>query len=347
MLESRPMQYTVTITELPESMVEITGELSWESFATFEKKAFDRLAAHLELDGFRKGHIPEQVAKQHIKDELVLGDMAELAVQSLYPTILVDKKIDALGRPQLAITKLARDNSLGFTIRTAVLPVIKLPNYKKIAKEVGSLEEVVVTDADINKVVEDLRQLRAYGHIHSETDNHEHTEQLPEVNDEFAKSFGNFETVETMREKIKENLTNEKIQAAKDKRRITIMEAIIGATDIVVPQVVLRSEQEKMLAQIEADIMRAGMTLEQYLTQAGKDKEALMDEFKPEAEKRAKFQLAINAIARDAEVVVSDTEVEAEADRLIAMYPGADRARTIAYADLVLTNEKVFTLLES
>ncbi len=347
MLESRPMQYTVTITELPESMVEITGELSWESFAIFEKKAFDRLAAHLELDGFRKGHIPEQVAKQHIKDELILGDMAELAVQSLYPTILVDKKIDALGRPQLAITKLARDNSLGFTIRTAVLPVIKLPDYKKIAKETGTLEEVTVTDADINKVVEDLRQLRAYGHIHSETDNHEHTEELPEVNDEFAKSFGNFETVETMREKIKENLINEKTQSAKDKRRITIMEAIIGATDIVVPHVVLRSEQEKMLAQIEADIMRAGMTLEQYLAQAGKDKEAFLEEFKPEAEKRAKFQLAINAIARDAEVVVSDTEVEAEADRLIAMYPGADRARTIAYADLVLTNEKVFALLES
>jgi len=340
------MKYTATITELPDAMIEITGTLDWESFAPFEKKAFERFAAHLEVDGFRKGKVPEDIAKKHIKEELVLDDMAELAIQELYPQILTDKKIDAIGRPALAITELAREKGLGFTIRTAVLPNITLPDYKKIASEQKVEAAQDVTEEEINKVVEDLRQLRAYGHVHSATDDHAHDEPLPEVNEEFAKSFGNFETVASMREKIKENIAREKEQDMRDKRRIAIMDAIIAATPFEVPSIVVQSEQEKMLAQIEADITRAGLTLEEYLKQVEKTREALLEEFKPEAIKRGKFQIMLNAIAKDANVMPTDAEVEAEAEKLMAMYPGADRTRTIAYADLVLTNEKAFAILE-
>lgn len=342
------MKYTATISTIEDGMVEINGELSWESFAAFEKKAFDRLAAHLELDGFRKGHVPESVAKAHINDELVLGDMAELAVQELYPIILTDKKIDAIGRPALAITTLARESALGFTIKTTVLPEIKLPDYKKIASAHKLETPTPVTEEEIDKVVQDLRQLRAYGHVHGAEDHdHAHEEPLPEVDDAFAKSFGNFETVATMREKISENITREKTQDAKDKRRIAIMESILAETAFTVPKIVLQSEQEKMLAQIEADISRAGLTLDDYLKQTSKTREELLSDFTPEAEKRGKFQLVINAIARDAQIVPTDAEVEAEAEKLMQAYPGADRARSIAYADLVLTNEKTFALLEN
>jgi FKBP-type peptidyl-prolyl cis-trans isomerase (trigger factor) len=340
------MKYTADIKELPEGMVEITGELDWANFAEFEQKAFDRLAAHLEIDGFRKGKVPADVARKSIRDELILADMAELAIQALYPVILTDKKIDAIGRPSLAITKLARDNSLGFTIRTSVVPDIKLPDYKKIAAKFKLDGTKEVTEEEIDKVVEDLRQLRAYGHVHNHGDEHQHTEPLPEVTDEFAKSFGNFETVASMREKIKENIAREHEQDMKDKRRIAIMDAIIAETSFTIPAVVLQSEQERMLAGIEAEVSRAGMSMDDYFKQIDKTREAVLEEFKPEAEKRARFQLLINAIARDAGIMPTDAEVEAEADKLMQAYPGADKARAIAYADLVLTNEKTFELLE-
>ena len=330
-------------------MVEILGSMPWESFSAFEKKAFDRILKDFEIPGFRKGHVPLEMAKSNIKDELILADMAELAVQAIYPTILVDKKIDALGSPNLAITKLARDNELSFTIRTAVLPVIALPEYKTIAAAVKPSTPAEISEEDIDKVVQDLRQIRAYGHVHdhAEENDHGHDEsQLPEVNDDFAKSFGNFASVAEMRDKIRENMKREKQQEANDKRRVTIMEDIIAKTSFAVPVIVIKSEQEKILAQIETDIARSGMTLEDYFKQVQKTREQVMEEFLPEAEKRARFQLIINAIAHDAGVMATEEEANAEADSLVKAYPGADRARALAYADMVITNEKVLAMLE-
>ncbi len=338
--------HTVNVKELPDSKVEITGSVTWEAVAKYEKRAFEHMAGHLNIDGFRKGHIPENVAKSHIPEELLLNDMAEKALQDIYPEIIKETTIDVIGRPELAITKIARNAAVEFTITATVLPTIELPDYKKIAKGIDPVTEEAVTEEDIEKVVQELRQLRAYGHVHGADQEHNHEEPLPEVTDEFAKSFGEFEDVKQMREKIRENVAREKAQDAKDKRRIAIMEGIVEKTDFVIPAIVLQSEQEKMLAQVEADITRAGFTLDDYLKQSNLTKEGMMNDFKPEAEKRARVQLVLNAISRKENIVPADEEVQVETERLMAMYPGADQVRTAAYVDMMLTNEKTLSLLE-
>ncbi|MEQ1664950.1 MAG: trigger factor [Bdellovibrionales bacterium] len=335
------------VNELPGSMVEIKGEISWENFATYEKKAFERLAKHIEVDGFRKGNVPEAIAKKQLGDELLLSDMAEMAIQEIYPTILEDKKIDAIGRPALSITKMARDNALGFTLTTAILPEIKLPDYKKLAKVAPAVADVSATEEEIDKVIEDLRQMRAYGHVHGAEDEHAHTEALPEVNDEFAKSFGAFKDLSELRAKIKENILKEKDQNENDKRRITIMDSIIAEAKFDVPAIILQSEQDKMIAQIESDVTRSGMEFDAYLKQVNKSRADIAEEFKGEAERRARFQMVINAIAKDMELKISDEDVDKEAEKLMAQYPGADLARTKAYADMILVNERILSMLES
>jgi len=339
-------KYTTTVHELPDSKIEIKGHVAWDVVAEYEKKAFDHMAGHLELDGFRKGHIPEQVAKSHIPDALLINDMAEMALQEQYGEIIKEHDLDIIGRPELSITKLARGNDVEFTLSATVLPKIDLPDYKKIAKGIEEEAPASVSDEEVTKVVEELRQLRAYGHVHAHGEDHGHEEALPEVDDEFAKSFGEFESVIQMREKITENIVREKQQEVKDKRRIAIMEAIIEKTDFAVPAIVLQSEQEKMAAQVEADITRAGFTLDEYLKQANMTREGMMSDFKPEAEKRARVQLVLNAIARKEKIIPAEEEVQKETERLMAMYPGADQMRTVAYVDMMLTNEKTLALLE-
>ncbi|MCC7436405.1 hypothetical protein IT402_00825 [Candidatus Nomurabacteria bacterium] len=337
----------LSITNLPDSMLEIKGEVAWEYFVKYEKKAFEQLSKLLEIDGFRKGSVPENVAKKHLGDELILSDMAELALQELYPSVLEENKIDAIGRPNVSITKLARDNSLGFTLTTAILPNIKLPDYKKLAKSAPAIAEVSVSEEEVDKVIEDLRQMRAYGHVHGPDDKHDHKEELPEVNDEFAKSFGAFKDLSELQTKIKENVLKEKDLAEKDKRRINIMDAIIKEATFDVPKIILESEQEKMIAQIESDVSRSGMKFEDYLAHTKKTRKDLMEEFKGEAERRARFQMVINAIAKDMDVKNTDEEVDSEAQKLMSQYPGADLARTKAFADMVLINEKILSSLEN
>lgn len=338
--------YTVKVTRHDDATVEIDGTISWEAFSAYEKRALEKLGAHLELPGFRKGHVPEDVAKKHLGDELILSDMVELAIAEFYPRILKDEDIDAIGRPELSITKIARGNELGFTLRTAVLPAIALPDYKKIAAAVPAIEPAPVTDEDVAKVVENLRHMRAYGHVHDEKHDHKHEEPLPEVNDDFAKSFGDFKSVDDLKAKIRENVGKEKVHEASDKRRANILDAILEKTPFNVPGIILASEQDKLYAQIEADVARSGFTMEDYLKHANKTKESVMEEFKPEAEKRARMQLIVNAIAKKENIAATDEEVSARAEQLASMYPGADKARMAAYADMVITNEKVISLLE-
>lgn len=339
-------QYSVKINKLPKSLVEVEGEISWENLTKYEEKAYEKLAEKLELPGFRKGNIPKDIAKKQIPDEILIADMAELAINDVYPSILADNKLDIIGRPNVSITKIARGNPLTFKIDAAVVPEIKLPNYKKISGTVALDIARTVTEEDVDKVVEDLRHMRAYGHTHGEGDEHKHEEPLPELNDEFAKSFGKFQTLAEFRAKIKENLMLEADQAVKDKRRISIMESIISETQFDVPDIILQSEADKMIATIEADVARSGATLDDYLKHIKKTKDELIEEFKPEADKRARFQLVLNAIAREEKILPTEEEVEAEAQKFMAMYPGADPNRTKAYADMMLTNEKVLALLE-
>jgi len=345
-MKTEEKKYKFNIKTLEKSEVEIKVEIDWDHVASFENKALKSLGANLELDGFRKGAVPDDILKKKVPDDLLLADMSELVISEIYADILKDSKIDAIGRPNVSITKIARNNNLEFTIKVATLPEIKLPDYKKIASGVALDDPKVILDEDVEKVVKDLQQMRAYGHVHGENDVHEHTEALPEANDEFAKSFGAFQNMSEMKEKIKENLMKEADHAIHDKKRIVVMENIIKETSFDVPEVVLKSEQEKMCATIESDISHNGSTMEEYLKHIKKTKDELLEEFIPEADKRARFQLLINAIAKAENIENSEDEITKEAEKMVQMYPGADLARAKAYADMVMLNEKVLSMLE-
>jgi len=101
------------ITNLPKCMVQIEGEIETDIFASHETEAIKRLSKDLEIPGFRKGEAPEGVAKKNIPDAKILEEMATLAIGVEYPKILESEKIDAIGRPEITLTKLARGNPLG------------------------------------------------------------------------------------------------------------------------------------------------------------------------------------------------------------------------------------------
>src|SRR3989344_4800318 len=120
----------INIKKLPKSEVEIEGELEAGAFENYFQKALKKIGKTLKLDGFRSGKIPESVLLSKVPEIRILEEMAELALSEYYPKILEDEKIDAISHPQISLTKLARKNPLGFKIKTAVLPEVKLPAYK-------------------------------------------------------------------------------------------------------------------------------------------------------------------------------------------------------------------------
>jgi FKBP-type peptidyl-prolyl cis-trans isomerase (trigger factor) len=74
-----------------------------------------------------------------------LKKAAEAAIRKSYFPVLMEKKIEVIGRPFVTITKIAKGDSFRFKVRTAVLPQIILPDYRKIVKDIRAKEEEVST----------------------------------------------------------------------------------------------------------------------------------------------------------------------------------------------------------
>ncbi len=345
------------INKLPKSLIEIEGEIDTTLFETYFEKALNKIGENIELPGFRKGKAPQNVLLANVKEIHILEEMAEMALAENYPKIMLEEKIDAIGRPEIAITKLARNNPLGFKITVAVLPEIKLADYKKVAKDVLNLNKdkdsnVEVTEEELENTIMDIRKSRAPKVHMAETakegeENKPIEPELPAFDDEFVKGLGPFENVADFKEKLKENLKIEKINNIKEKNRLQIIEKIIDDSTMEVPMLLTNLEIDKILYRMESDITQMGLKFEDYLKHLNKSTEDLRKEFEKDGEKKAKLSLILNEIAKIENITADPEQVAMEVAHLLEHYKDADPERARIHAENVLTNEKIFNFLEN
>jgi len=275
-----------------------------------------------------------------------------------YPAALTEHKIDAIGRPEIAITKIARGEALGFTITTAVMPTITLKDYKKTAdKVIKEQEKVELTEQEIDEALMQLRKMRKQSELAKATEdpksvpsiNDIEEKDIPELDDAYVKELGDFKDVEDFKSKLKENMLKEKEAQAHEKQRVAIIEALIEESDAVIPTILADFELDKIMMQMEHDISMSGMGFDDYLGHIKKTKAELRTEIMPEAQKRSHMQLLINHIAAEEKIEADKTQVDAELVKIKEMYKDhkeydEDRAR--AYVEGMLINQGVFELLE-
>jgi len=354
----------IKVTKLPKSEIEIEGELDAGIFETYFSKALKNIGEKMELPGFRKGKAPENIVLAQAGEIRVLEEMAELALAEHYPKIIKQEKLDVVGRPSIGITKLARNNPLGFKIKSAVLPEVALPNYKKIAKDIleGATDkdkDTTVSDKELEDTIMDIRKSRA-PKVHmaaksseagspdaSAEASREVPTELPELNDDFVQALGPFKDVEDFKQKLKENIKLEKGNQVKEKMRLKIIEKIIDDTTIDTPDILIESELQKILYRMESDITQMGLKFDDYLKHLNKTVEDLKKEFRNDAEKKAKFSLVLNEIAKTEKIIPDDEQVAKEVAHILEHYKDADPERARMHAENVLTNEKIFQFLES
>jgi trigger factor len=351
--------------ELPENEYEIEGELTAEVVKGYREQALKDLGAGLKVDGFRPGHVPDKIVVDRFGEVVITEEAGRLALEKHYPEImekaLKDTKIKPLGSPAVTITKVAPGEAFGFKIKTALMPEVKLGDFKSAAKKaMGEPVKVEATDKEIDEALLDLRKQVAHtdwhnahpdekGHGHAEhptDDSLKDESKLPEVNEDFMKKFGDFPTLEAFKEKIKESIVAQKQKKEQDKRRLAAMDAILEKADFKIPKLLIESELSKMLNELGSNISQMGLNIETYLKHIGKNIEDLKKEWTPDAEKRAKTQLALNQIALDEKITVPEADIKKEAEALMNYYKDADRTRAEIYVETVLLNEKVWQFLE-
>ncbi len=339
------------------SEVEVTGEITVEAAADYRKKALKEIGKTMTVDGFRQGHVPEKIIIEKVGEAYLLEEAAELALKDIAPKIIEKEAPNYVGRPQIEITKLAAGNPIGFKITIGILPEFKLPDYKKISAEEMKKKEPVpeITEKEIDDVIVEVRKQRAHHAFHAankDTPGHDHSEEamaahMPEFNDEFVKTLGAFESVSDFREKAKSNMQKEKEHKNIEKRRGTLLEAIVAKTDIELPKAIIDAEIERMFGQFEADISGMGLKVEDYLKHIKKTPEELRTDWLPDAEKRAKLNLILVEIAKTESIHADKEAVELEVKNLAERFKDVDPLRVRAYVEHSLTVEKVIQFLES
>lgn len=346
-----------TITKLPKSRVEIKSEIAADKVASYRETALKQLQARVKIDGFRDGNAPLDMIAKQVGDMAVLEEQASLAISETYPVLLTENKIEALGRPDIVISKLAEGNALEFTITTDVLPTVELGDYKKKVKEIFAAKvEATVTDEEMDRTIMELRQMRAHSKMHDDGvdhDNHDHKAipeaELPTFDDAFVKSLGAFESVDDFKTKLRENLLKEREGAAYEKKRAEAMDAVVASATIDMPNILVDFELDKMVQQMTHDLTMSGMSMDDYLKHLGKSLEELRTTWQATAEQRAKMQLVVDTIAETEKLAPSEEEIETEAAKIMETYKDhkdISESRVRAYVTQILTNQKVFQFLE-
>jgi trigger factor len=361
------VSYDIKIKRLPKSEVEIEVSLPADFLVSARKKAIEAFGISLEIDGFRKGHVPENIVIEKAGEAQILEEASDILLKEHFPKIIEQaclptgrEKLDIIGRPKISITKLAVGNPIEFKAIFAVMPEIKLSGYGAIAASAIASTKADKEEASEKEVADVLLQIRKNkahfdwhnsnqeekGHNHPELDL-EKEENLPPLNDELAKAAGSFKDLNELREKVKENIISEKRARNIEKRRASIMEELLKNTDVELPEILVESETEKSLAQMKDDVERMGAKFADYLTQTKKSEDDLRKDLRESSIKKAKIQLIFNKIA-ETEKLEPDKEIlENEVKEVLKHYPDASETSARIYVTTILLNSEVLKFLEN
>lgn len=150
----------VTKKDLEKAQIELTVELSNEEFAPYIEKGAAKVSKEVKIEGFRPGKVPLEVLKQKIGEMTILEEAAHLAIHKTIDEAVEKNTMgrQAVGQPQVNVTKLAPNNPLEYKVIISILPEIALGKYKDLNIKV---EAAKLEPKELDRAMDDLREMRA------------------------------------------------------------------------------------------------------------------------------------------------------------------------------------------
>ncbi len=144
--------------------------------------------------------------------------------------------------------------------------------------------------------------------------------ELPELDDEFASEVSEFETLTEYKEDVKKNLEEKKIKEAKENKEREAVEAVVDLSEMDIPEAMVETQQRQMVDEFAQRITMQGLSMEQYFQFTGTNYQQMLENVKPQAEKRIQSRLVLEAIAAAENIEVTDEEFEKELETMAEVY---------------------------
>jgi len=177
--------------------------------------------------------------------------------------------------------------------------------------------------------------------------------ELPEINDDFAKQLGAFDSLVALKANMKEGIAIEKTEAEKQRKRGEILEKISEKAKFEMPEAMVEYEKSRLLEDLKNRISSSiKITFEEYLASVKQTEEQIKQTYQKEAEKRIRGFLVLRELGKREKIEVTDEEVDTEVAKSIKNYTKEqldqiDINELKEYTKGVINNEKIFQILEN
>ena len=121
-------------------------------------RAYQKLAAKVNIPGFRKGKVPRKILERHIGNEAIMEEAFDFIVPDAYGTALQENNLEVVSRPEIDVVSLKEGEPCVFKATVVVKPEVTLGQYKNLKIAAVS---AVVTDEDVEKQLTDMRDRQA------------------------------------------------------------------------------------------------------------------------------------------------------------------------------------------
>jgi trigger factor len=153
--------------------------------------------------------------------------------------------------------------------------------------------------------------------------------ELPELDDEFAQTLGELETLQELRDKTRETLMARAEIQANNELAETVLTKVTEMATVEYPRVALEHETDHLTAELEGLLRDRGLTLDNYLLIEGLTRDQLRERQRPDAERRLTRSIVLSEVVRREGIEVSDEEIDEEIETIAALY-GANAAQVRA-----------------
>ena len=144
--------------------------------------------------------------------------------------------------------------------------------------------------------------------------------ELPELDDEFASDVSDFDTMDEYKEDVKKKLLEKKEKEAKTAKENALVEKAIENAQMEIPDAMIETQARQMVDDFAQRLQMQGLSMQQYMQYTGMDVAKMVEQMKPQAEKRIKTRLVLEKIAETESIEVTDEEINAEIEKMASAY---------------------------
>lgn len=144
--------------------------------------------------------------------------------------------------------------------------------------------------------------------------------ELPELNDEFASEVSEFDTLDEYKKDVEKKLAEKKEIEANSKNEDAVVAKVVENATMEIPDKMIDAQAENMVQDMARRMQSQGLSLDMYLKYIGMTVEQMKEQARPDAEKRIRTRLVLEAVAKAENIQISDEKVDEEVAKMAEAY---------------------------